>query len=283
MLSNEEIWLKVEDFPTLPTIYTKLVEVISNPRTTVQDVADLIIKDQSSTTKILKIVNSPIMGIQKSVNNITQAIFFLGFNEVKNIVLTLSVMDMFANTNSIKAFNIIDLWKHSIAVATIAKLLATKLKIRNTEDYFVSGIMHDIGILFFVRNYNQIYNRIFEKALESNVSITSLEREVFGITHYSIGEMIAKKWKLPMQLQNVIKYQRYGTIEGRSDTLVSCIHLANLIAQIMNLDYQKEREIEIPNFAIWNNIHFEPGVISSFYQPIMDIYNQSVSILRLKS
>jgi HD-like signal output (HDOD) protein len=282
MLSDEEIWLKVKDFPTLPTIYTKLVEVISNPRTTVQDVADLIIKDQSSTTKILKIVNSPIMGIQKTVNNITQAIFFLGFNEVKNIVLTLSVMEMFAGTNSIKAFNIIDLWKHSIAVATIAKLLATNLKIRNTEDYFVGGIVHDIGILFFIRNFNMEYNRIFEKAVENNVSITTLEREVFGITHYSIGDMIAKKWKLPVQLQNVIKHQRNGTIEGRGDTLVSCIHLANTISQIMNLDYYQDRDIDIPNFAIWNNIHFEPGVISNLYQPIMDIYNQSVSILRLK-
>ncbi len=126
MLSKEEIWSKVEDFPTLPTIYTRMVEAISNPRTTVQDVADIIIKDQASTAKILKVVNSPLFGIQKTVNNVTDAIFFLGFNEVKNIVLTLSVMDMFSDTDSFDSFNVVDLWKHSIAVAIISKLLAVK-------------------------------------------------------------------------------------------------------------------------------------------------------------
>jgi len=73
MLSIEEIQSRINDFPTLPTIYTRLMEVIANPRTTVQDVADVIVKDQSSTAKVLKVVNSPIYGIPGTVKNVTQA------------------------------------------------------------------------------------------------------------------------------------------------------------------------------------------------------------------
>lgn len=283
MLSKEEIWSKVEDFPTLPTIYTKMVEAISNPRTTVQDVAEIIIKDQASTTKILKVVNSPLFGIQKTVNNITDAIFFLGFNEVKNIVLTLSVMDMFSDTHSIDSFNVIDLWKHSIAVAIIAKMLAVNLKIRNTEDFFIGGIIHDIGILYYLKNYNDEYNKLFIRATENNEPISMLERAVFGYTHHTIGEMISSKWKLPVELRNVIKYQSAGSADGKMDTLISCVHLANIISHIMKLDYLKNRPIDMPNFSIWNNLHFDPGIIKGMYNPVMDLYNQSTSILQLKA
>ncbi len=282
MLSKEEIWSKVEDFPTLPTIYTRMVEAISNPRTTVQDVADIIIKDQASTAKILKVVNSPLFGIQKTVNNVTDAIFFLGFNEVKNIVLTLSVMDMFSDTDSFDSFNVVDLWKHSIAVAIISKLLAVNLKFRNTEDFFISGIIHDIGILFYIKNYGEDYNKVFIKAFENNQPVTLYEREVFGYTHYSIGEMIGSKWKLPADLKNVIKHQSNGSIDGRMDTLVSCVHLANIISHIMKLDYHKNRPVEMPNFPIWNSLHFNPGALRNLYHPIMDLYNQSTTILQLK-
>ncbi len=281
MLSIEEIQSRINDFPTLPTIYTRLMEVIANPRTTVQDVADVIVKDQSSTAKVLKVVNSPIYGIPGTVKNVTQAIFFIGFNEVKNIVLTLSVLDIFAKTDSIPLFNIIDLWKHSIAVASITKLLGVRLKIRNTEDFFVSGILHDVGVLYYLKNYPEEYNSIYSKAIQKNEPLAYHERKVFGYDHYYIGGLIAEKWKLPLELRHVVSYQDKGTVEGKADLMLSCVHLANIIAHVLNLDYQKDRMIDNPNFLIWNQLHLEPGSIKNMYSNIMELYHQSVSILQI--
>jgi len=82
----EELLRKVDDFPTLPTIYNTMMDLISNPRTTSVELSDLISKDQASAVKILKAVNSPIYGFYGRVTSITQAINLLGFEEIKNLI-----------------------------------------------------------------------------------------------------------------------------------------------------------------------------------------------------
>ena len=90
MLDIKVLIAKIDSFPTLPTIYTSLLEATSNPRSTIQDVANVLMQDQSSVTKLLKVVNSPLYGLSSKITSVSQAIMFLGFTEVKNIVLVIS-------------------------------------------------------------------------------------------------------------------------------------------------------------------------------------------------
>ncbi len=278
----EQVIDKLEDFPTLPTIYTQLMDVLSNPRSTVQDVADVIIMDQASTTKVLKVVNSPLFALKTKVLNVSQAIFYIGFNEVKNIILALSVMDIFAKMSGMAAFNITNLWKHSIAVGVINKLLGTKLGESNTEDYFVSGIIHDIGVLFLINALGEQYRSVVTNAIENNTSLSRAERVVFGFDHHQVGELVAEKWDLPDQIKNVIRHQYVGTLNSKPDKMVACVHLANIMAIIMNLNYQLDSRIPQPNFEIWNVLKFEKGDLMGLQRPILNAYNESVSILQLK-
>jgi len=86
---------KIDDFPTLPTIYTKLNEVTSDPKSTANDVANIIAQDQASATKVLRLVNSPSYGFKRNISTISQAVVLLGFDEIKNIVLTITIIDTF--------------------------------------------------------------------------------------------------------------------------------------------------------------------------------------------
>jgi HD-like signal output (HDOD) protein len=277
----DDLLNKINDFPTLPTIYTKLVSLISNPRTTIQDVADIIMKDQVTTIKLLKIVNSPLYGIQGKVNNVSQAIFFMGFNEVKNVVLSLSIMDLFSKIDDKGSNYLLELWKHSVAVGVISKILGTKLGIHNTEDFFVCGIIHDIGTLFFLHSYRDIYSRMLEKSLETNISMDELERQVFAITRHSVGDLISEKWKLPLNLKNVIRNHSHGIIDGKVDELVAIVHLANIIAKMINLYHIKNQKIPLPNFNIWSILNFEKNTLQNLFPVIIDSYNSSLSILQL--
>ena len=281
MIKIDNVISSINDFPTLPTIYTKLVSLISNPRSTIQDVADVIIQDQATTVKLLKVVNSPLYGIQGKVTNVTQAIFFMGFNEVKNVVLSLSIMDLFSKVDDKGSNYLLGLWKHSIAVGVITRILGNKLGIRNTEDYFVSGIIHDIGTLFFLHSYRDIYSRILVKSVETNVSVEDIERQIFSMTRHTVGEMIADKWKLPLNLKNVIRYHHIGIIDGKTDELIACAHLANIIAKMLNLHYLQNPLIPIPNFQIWTKLNFEKHVLKNLFSVIMDSYISSLSILQL--
>ena len=270
---------KVDSFPTLPTIYTSLLEATSNPRSTVQDVANVLTQDQSSVTKLLKVINSPLYGLSSKITSISQAIMLLGFTEVKNVVLALSVIDIFSSVGKDLAVSMVEMWKHSIAVGVIARLLGVKLKIGDVENYFVAGLIHDIGKLFFITTFKENYIQVVQKVQENNASLSDYENKVFGMNHDDVGLLLANKWDLPDILVNAIKYHHTG--KDANDKLCSCVHLANTMAKCMNLGESFELEINQPNFEIWNTLNFSSGSLTELYDPIVEAFNQSASILIL--
>lgn len=282
MLDIKQIVEKVKDFPTLPTIYSALLEVIANPRSTAQDVADVISKDQASSTKILRTVNSSIYGIRNEIDTISQAVFHLGFNEVKNLVISLSMVDMMSNTKSLVDFNVVDFWKHSIAVGVITRFIGKLKGIRNIENYFLSGIIHDFGKLFFLKNFYKEYEQVIKIVSNEDKTIKDAEKEIFGTNHTEIGAMLAKKWALPGSIANSIQYHEEGTIDGKDDVLVASVHLANIVARAMSLGNPGDHLIPRPNKKVVEYLNIEEDSFSTNYQRIMMDYEQSVGILILK-
>ncbi len=279
MKKIEEIVDCIHEFPTLPTIYTALLEVMSDSRSTINDVANIISTDQASSLKILKTVNSSIFGLQKRVENISEAIFHLGFNEVKNLVLSLSVIKLFSNTESLPDFKLIDLWKHSLAVGVITRTLGKFLGIKNIENYFLAGIMHDLGKLFFLREYVDEYSDVVRYVNESRKFIEQSENEVIGVSHTVVGDLLAEKWNLPGSIRNSIKYHETGFSNGKYDAEIACVHLANIISRILQLGNPGDDFIPEPNHKIWDYMDLNPSVFTENKDIFIDDYNQSVSIL----
>ncbi len=281
MIKVEDIVEQVEEFPTLPTIYTTLLEVMANPRSTVADVANIISQDIASSTKILKAVNSPIYHLQCEVDTISQAIFYIGFNEVKNLVITLSIMDIFYEKHSEAKFNLIDLWKHSIAVGVITRIIGQLIGIKNIENFFLSGVIHDIGKLFFLKSMKKEYFKVVNYVLENNVTIQEAEEQLMGFNHMQVGTLIAKKWKLPTTITNSIQYHSTGKVKDQIDIQASCVHLANIIARIMEFGFPGDNLVHQPNIEIWKILNIDPGAYPQILPKIVDNYEQSLSILLL--
>ncbi|MDQ1265126.1 MAG: hypothetical protein QG635_276 [Bacteroidota bacterium] len=273
---------QVNEFPTLPTIYSALLDVIANPRSTVADVAKIIERDQSSAVKILKAVNSSVYGLQVKVTTISQAIFHLGFNEIKNLVITLSLVKIFSGINSVNSFNIVDFWKHSIAVGVITRLIGSVRGEKNIEDYFVSGIIHDIGKLFFLKFFPKEYSEAVDDAFNKDITIRQSESGKFNATHNMVGDVIAKKWKLPVGIRNVITSHFSGMVNGKCESLVATVHLANIISKIMKLGASGDKLVQQPNIQMWEALNLPANSIMSMMPRILSDYNQSASILSLK-
>ncbi|MPM99187.1 hypothetical protein SDC9_146378 [bioreactor metagenome] len=273
---------RVEAFPTLPTIYTSLLEVTSNPHSTVQDIANVVMQDQAAVIKTLKLVNSPIYGIATRVTTISKSIMFLGVNEIKNIVLALSIIDLFSHSNENINKYMLEVWKHSIAVGVITLILGEILKIGNLEDYFIAGLTHDIGKLFFMTYYVEEYSYLISKVYEENLDLHTVEKETFGLNHDDIGELLSKKRKLPDLMQHSIKFHHKGGMGNNSDKLVACVHLANTIAKCMHLGKSFENEIVQPDYEIWNILNFPVDTsIHLLRDKILAVYQKSISILIL--
>ena len=271
--------INIEDFPTLPTIYTQLIEVLNNSRSTVEDIAAIIEKDQSSSIKILKTVNSPIYGIKQKVDSIKQAIIYLGFQEVKNLVFSLSMINLFSSKRKLEYFSIVDFWKHSIAVGVITRKLGGIIGEKRLDSYFLSGIIHDIGKLYFLYFMQDEYAKTLENMISNNKIIFEAESEYLGSNHCDVGLQIAKKWDLPDNLSNSIYYHQSGFVDGKFDPLIACVHIADIMARAMHLGNPGDNQVPRPNPKIWSYLNIPSDTFSKLHTDIYNTYQESASIL----
>lgn len=279
MIDIEKILKKVDEFPTLPTIYTALSEIMANPRSTINDAAQIISQDQSSVSKILKAANSSIYGLRVNIDTITQAIFYIGFDEVKNLIGAMSIIKLFSNVKDERTISPVALWKHSIAVGAITRILGEALQIKHLENYFIAGIIHDIGKLFFYKYLKNEYVKVVDFASNNNIQIKQAEKEILGITHTMVGELLAQKWKLPQNLINAISSHNSGFVDGKIDMLVSCVHLANVLAVSIDYGMNRDELIPEPNRKIWQYMNFESMPFTKLLPKFRQDIDESIDLL----
>jgi HD-like signal output (HDOD) protein len=277
----QDILKNVVDFPTLPTIYSALLEKMSDPNSTIDEIAKIIATDPASTTKILKTVNSSLFSLQRRIDTISEAIFHVGFNEVKNLLMAMAVMDIFSSAIPIQSLSFVDLWKHSIGVGVVARLIGKSLGIKNIENYYLAGMLHDLGKLFLIRCYPNEYERAVSIVYERGINIEYAEKEVFKITHSDAGKLLADKWNLPSSISNSILYHEDGTINGEFDNQVACIHMANIVVHVLQFGCSGRNLIPQPNIAAFEPLDLPNDFFSSSRDEIITSYNQSVNIFIL--
>lgn len=278
-INIEFLITKIDALPTLPTIYHKLMEVMDNPRSSAQDVANVIIQDQASATKVLKASNSPLYGFYGRIDNISQAISYIGFDEVKSLIIALTIIDFFNNKFDTKHFDLISFWKHSIAVGIMTRLIGKAIRAKDLENYFLAGIMHDIGRLFFMITIPEQYAKVIEYCQENRTTLREAEINLLGISHGIAGEMLANKWNLPKSIQNVIRYQNYGILENNNKSLVAACHVANVSSNIFGYSYSDELIITPPNKDIWEILDLPNNFFSSVSKLMTSSYTESTNLL----
>ena len=145
--TTEEILLKVDELPTLPSIVFELNQIINDPLSAAADIEKVMLNDQSLTSRVLKLVNSAYYAIPGGVSNLKRAIIYLGFDAIQQLVLTASVLDTVA-TDSDEAAGQLDLgqfWVHSMGVAMASEVIAKHVKHQSPADLFTAGLLHDLG------------------------------------------------------------------------------------------------------------------------------------------
>ncbi|MGE5479764.1 MAG: HDOD domain-containing protein [Chloroflexota bacterium] len=269
----------IDELPTLPTIFTVLSDVMSNPWSTALDVANVITQDQSAASKILKTANSSIYGFRGRISTVSEAISFIGFEEVKNLVLALSIINMFGTDSMRPGLNPVKLWKHSIAVGVISRFLGKTIGIKNLENYFIAGILHDIGKLVFFKYIPDEYAKALEYCSDNSVPAKDGEQATLGITHTIIGEMIADKWKLPSSLKEPIKYHTMGMVEGKHVPLVAAVHVADITAKFISCNLGECEIAPEPNYEVWEDIALPDNFFTDHLKIIRTQYVESINLL----
>ena len=269
---------KIDDLPTLPRTVLKITGLVNDPKSSAKDLARVITDDQVLTVRLLKLVNSSFYGFPQRISTVTGAIVLLGFDAIRNLLLTTSVFDLFASRNRQNKRDQERFWDHSLGCAVGAKVIGDYLRHDKIEELFVSGLLHDIGKIVEMMFLSDDFDRIVATVRKDNTLMVAAENKVLGYNHAEVGKLLAERWNLPVKLVQVIAHHHQPELAGSFALEAAIVHLADIFCRALNmgdggdnkippLDKFAWERLKIPTTAIETimaTMHREYEEISSF-------------------
>lgn len=219
------------DLPAMPGVVMQVIQATESETASASDIERLLSVDPAIATKLLKVVNSAYFGLPRQITNINQTVTILGMHQVRNLVMSIGVLNMMNSASprlveTQKAF-----WQHSFASATCAELLAKakNLPKKDVESAFVGGLLHDVGRLFLFTMFNLAYKDVLNRSLATKTPVDEVERSVLGVTHVELGGLLAEKWNFPSGLVQIIR-SHTPLPPTEIDPILYCIHIAHAVA-----------------------------------------------------
>ena len=221
----------ISDIPTLPSIVFKVNKMLGDYDISIKKLAAVIEKDQAMVTRILKLVNSSFYGFRSRINKIDYAVIILGFNTIRNAIVSLSIIKAFSGGKTREGFDIKDFWRHSIAVAVTSRYLSEQSKLDSPDDCFVAGLLHDIGKVILAQHFSELFDRVWESVKMDGKSFYEAEQELLPVNHAQIGGYLTKTWQFPDALIDSIAYHHAirKSVSGLNQLLIvhTADHLVN--------------------------------------------------------
>lgn len=220
------------NLPPLPSEMQVLMSRINDPGMSVDDIIECI-ADPLLASKILRICNSSFYSRRNTVATLRDAVVYMGVKSLFSIV-TVHAISSFSPRN---VMQVQALLHHSMTTAMIAKQLARDLNY-NHDQAFVCGLLHDLG-------------RIVMLELLSEYDLT-VERRNLLITQYHpvVGGLVAKKWNLSEDIQEVIRHHHAPESASKFTQLLEIVHIADLLTKSDIHELELERSPLYPAYSI---------------------------------
>lgn len=285
---NYDQWLnKLNELPTLPAIVYELSRIISNPMSSTRDVERVMENDPSITMKVLKLVNSAYYAIPGGVSNLARAVAYIGFDTLHQLVLSSSIIDALGNTTG-GSFDVQKFWQHSVGVGIASENIAKFINYRTPADLFTCGLVHDIGKIAVLMIDKQLIFAMSTDAGSSAMSMHEIEMKNSGYPrHTELGYMLAKKWRLPAQIQMVIRYHhefepslRAGA-SSEMNNIIDIIYVANLMIQAMKFGNSGHNKILPVQKSLFDRLGIQATNLKNLTLAIQDGLKKADSFIQL--
>jgi putative nucleotidyltransferase with HDIG domain len=261
----EVIVSQIKKLPTLPTVANKVNNLIQDPTCTAIKLAEVLNKDQSLTTRVLRLVNSAFYSLSAEVSNVRHAIALLGFKTISQMVISICVFDVFKGKYA-DDFDRKGFWKHSIACAVLSKLIGEKCGYGKEDDCFTAGLLHDIGKVVLDQYLHDKMLEVLKRTREKDISFVDAEQEVMGVNHTDIGCQVMTSWNIPNPVIVAVKHH-HQKVEDRNgsdcaqDLIVDIVRLSDVICKCEHIGYNGDTvEAELTD-DLWERLSLDSGAI----------------------
>jgi HD-like signal output (HDOD) protein len=237
---RDSIIARVEEkgnIPPLPDILLRLESKIEDPKSNISDIAILIETEPILAGRMIQLSNSVFFGRGgNKVENLSQAVIRLGLKMILDLAYTLEVPKLFMKG---KGINQNRFWQHSLAVAILSRNLNQRLEglIIEQDLCYLSGLMHDIGIMVFNYLIPEEYSAFLKQVRGMETPLHELEIQKFGISHPELGSLFIEKWwPVPEEVVTSVGKHFLGmSNQGKKYPILLVVIMANAIANTYDM------------------------------------------------
>ncbi len=257
----------VHTLATIPSVATRLMELVSDPAVSLPEISRFVSGDPVLTTKVLRMVNSPVYGFPGRISSVNQAVLLLGLNVVKGLLFGVTVFDLMQKT-------MIGLWEHSLGCAIVSRLVAKKKGLKEPEEASVHGLLHDIGKVILVLQFPEEYEAVLQEAQAKEVNLYEVENEYFSTTHATVGAWIAGQWSFPKVLVDVIGYHHRPQLSKVDPMATAVVHFSDVLLKGRGFGFAGDYTVPPIHPSAWELLGLNDSEIREILKEAEDLLVQ---------
>jgi putative nucleotidyltransferase with HDIG domain len=263
---------RIDTLPTIPSVLRKLLLIIENPKVSLNEIGSFISNDLVLTSRVLKVVNSPIYGFPGRVSSISQALILLGLNVVRGMLLGVSVFEAMQKT-------MLGLWEHSLGCAVTARIIAKRKDLKEPEEVSVAALLHDIGKVVLGLKFPDEYKKIMSDAETKENFIFDAEKNHFNINHADAGAWIAQRWNFPRSLVEIIEYHHKPHLSKNVPVQTAIVHLSDILVRAKGFGFAGDNFVPAINSSAWQSLDLSETDVKEILKEMEDSLSQAEDFL----
>jgi len=229
------------ELPTLSAVAGRLVQIVSDPDSTVKEIAEVIETDPALSGKLLRVANSSFFGRQTKATTIDRAAITLGNNYLKAVALGFQFAKSFNDTGG-KGFDQARFWRDSLLRACMARRLAGSDCPGIREEAFLVGLLQDLGIPILAQHFKEEYTDVISRAQGCRGRLYTEENAELEINHVQVVKKLCESWNIPGRIARPIhRHHAKPSINRTNDENLKLWQYAYFVSAI---PFSDEDELE---------------------------------------
>ncbi|MEM7610659.1 MAG: HDOD domain-containing protein [Pseudomonadota bacterium] len=222
-----------KDFPAISSTLTDINRLAGDQASASADkLANVILRDLSLTSKLLKMANSSFYGSRATeVASVSQAVVLLGVQQIRMVASSLTLFGHLKGDSQ----TLRDSMTKSFLSGLIARHLAKREKMRDAEEAFIAGLCQNLGENLVIYYFSEEHDAIESVRGERSLTRAAAANEVLGVSYAQLGAAVARIWSLPQSIVDAIEGVAEGALSAPADSDEKIRNLSVLANELCNV------------------------------------------------
>lgn len=245
--------------PPLPAVMLELQSVLHRSNFSADQIASVIAKDPALTVWLLKLVNSPYYGFAAKVSTISRAVALVGTRQIQTLAIG-GALNSLAVLLPKGLLNLTLFWRHSLAVGIAAQELWRLSGRQESEQLFVSGLLHDCGQLALAYVAPQVVTALNKSyAIDAGPGYV-VERNRLNFDHARLGGMLLHRWNMPLPLVIAV-LRHHEVVEPARYPEAAAVHVADALVTALGIATSPALPAPPVSMEAWNALGLAPQAL----------------------